>query len=263
MSHCHCSICRKSHGSAFATFAAGSVAGFRWVRGEKGLARYEASPGFLRSFCRRCGSTVAGAPSGDRVFMPAGCFHGDPGGRPLAHIFVASKAPWVEICDELPRFDAYPPGFEAPSVPPRPELESAAGALRGSCLCGEVIYRIEGEPRLVRNCHCSRCRRGRAAAYASNLLAEAEDVRFTRGEDLLASFKVPEAARFTQVFCRRCGSILPRIDRDLGIAVVPLGSLDDDPGLRPQCHIFVTSKAPWVEIADALPQHEEYPPGAA
>jgi hypothetical protein len=39
-----------------------------------------------------------------------------------------------------------------------------------------------------------------------------------------------------------------------------MGGVDGDPGGRPSGHIFVGSKAPWYEIADDLPQHEEYPP---
>ena len=38
-----------------------------------------------------------------------------------------------------------------------------------------------------------------------------------------------------------------------------LGSLDEDPGMRPQAHIFVGSKAPWFEITDQLPQFKEFP----
>jgi hypothetical protein len=39
-----------------------------------------------------------------------------------------------------------------------------------------------------------------------------------------------------------------------------MGSLDDDPGARPDRHIFAASKAPWYAIADDLPQDAEYPP---
>jgi hypothetical protein len=39
------------------------------------------------------------------------------------------------------------------------------------------------------------------------------------------------------------------------LAIVPMGALDDDPGVRPQAHIFVGSKAPWDVITDDLPQH--------
>jgi hypothetical protein len=83
-------------------------------------------------------------------------------------------------------------------------------------------------------------------------------LRFTRGEDRLALYKIPEARFFAQAFCTTCGSKLPRIDASRDLAVVPLGALDDDPRARPSEHIFVGSKAPWFEIADTLPQNAEY-----
>ena len=85
-------------------------------------------------------------------------------------------------------------------------------------------------------------------------------LRVTRGEDRLALYKVPEARFFAQAFCTTCGAKLPRVDPSRDLAVVPLGALDDDPGVRPTEHIFVASKAPWFGIADALPQHAEYAP---
>jgi hypothetical protein len=259
MSHCHCSRCRKSHGTPFATFVAGPADRFRLSGGEH-VVRRQSSAGLSRAFCGQCGSVVPpGAAFQGRIFMPAGNFAADPGTRPIAHIFVASKAPWYEIRDDLARFDAYPTGFEAPTVPDRPALDPP-GAVRGSCLCGAVTFVVEGEPLRAVNCHCGRCRRARSAAHAANLFTAADGVRFTRGEGNRGSYKVPEARFFTQVFCRTCGSAMPRIDRERGIAVVPMGSLDDDPGIRPQFHIFVDSKAPWYEIVDVLPQHAEAAP---
>ncbi len=41
-----------------------------------------------------------------------------------------------------------------------------------------------------------------------------------------------------------------------------MGTLDDDPGIRPQVHIFVASQAPWYDIPDPLPQHAEYAPSS-
>jgi hypothetical protein len=38
------------------------------------------------------------------------------------------------------------------------------------------------------------------------------------------------------------------------IIELPAGCLDDDPGLRPDKHIYVEAKAPWFSISDALPQ---------
>lgn len=259
MSHCHCSRCRKSHGTAFATYVAGAASGFR-PRGSEHVVRWESSPGFYRCFCGRCGSVVPSDTAFEgRVFVPAGNFAEDPAVRPSAHIFVASKAPWFEIRDDLAPFDAYPEGFDAPVIPDRPALDPP-GAGRGSCLCGAVSFVVEGKPLRAVNCHCSRCRRGRSAAHASNLITAADGARFTRGEHNRSSYKVPEARFFAQVFCRTCGSPMPRIDHERGIAIVPMGSLDDDPGIRPQYHIFVGSKAPWYEISDALPQHAEAAP---
>jgi len=257
-SHCHCSRCRKTHGSAFATYTAAPVEGFRLVRGRESIVRYESSPGFFRAFCGRCGAVTPWDPVDGRVFLPLGAFDDDPGTRPLAHIFVASRAPWHEIHDTLPRFDAFPEGFGAPVVPDREPVDPP-GRPRGSCLCGGVTYVVEGESLRAWNCHCSRCRKARGAAYASNLFTVAGGLRFTRGEELLVSYKIPEAQRFTQVFCRVCGSSMPRIDPSRDLAVIPMGSLDDDPGARPSRHIFAASRAPWDEITDGLPQDAEYP----
>ena len=88
-----------------------------------------------------------------------------------------------------------------------------------------------------------------------------EDFRWLRGEELLASYKVPEAERFTQTFCRTCGSKMPRVDRERKRVGLAAGSLDDDPGAREELHVFVGSKAPRYDIPDDLPQHEAHPPG--
>ena len=50
---------------------------------------------------------------------------------------------------------------------------------------------------------------------------------------------------------------MPRFDHDHAFAIVPLGSFDDDPGVRPQRHIWVGSKAQWDDITHALPQFAE------
>jgi hypothetical protein len=193
----------------------------------------------------------------DRVFVPLGLLAGDPKIGPMPQLFVGSKAPWYEVTDPSPRFDAYPPGW-GDAVPSPRTTEPTPEALRGGCLCGAVAYEI---PRPVAGpiilCHCSRCRRSRAAAHNANLFVELERFRWLRGEDKVEKFKLPEAERFSQAFCRDCGSPVPHVRNRV---VIPAGSLDDDPGVRPGMHIFVASKAPWFEIHDDLPRYDEYPP---
>lgn len=257
--HCHCGMCRKSTGTAFVTMGGFDVATFRFTkRGE--VTRYRSSATAERCFCARCGSGVPGEPFGEHVFVTFGSLADDPGGRALAHIFVASKAPWYEIPDDgLPRFDAYPPGYADPELFHPAARGGKEGCVGGSCLCGAVAYEIEKPIDAWHNCHCSRCRRARGGAHASNLFLDARRFRFVRGAERTGYFKLPDADRFGQSFCRSCGAKVPRVNAQAGYAAIPAGSLDDDPGQRPERHIFVASKAPWFEICDELPRFAELP----
>jgi hypothetical protein len=256
--HCHCGYCRKAHGTPYATYGIAPAAGLTWRRGAERIARYESSPGFERAFCPRCGSIVPGSEVEGLVFVPLGNLDGDPGVRPEMHIFTATKAPWWDIRDGLPEHATFPPSFDAPVHPTR-EPADPPGRPRGSCLCGHVAFVLESEPQRAANCYCRRCRKARAAGHASNLFVPLDGLRFTRGEDQLASYKIPEARFFTQVFCRTCSSAMPRTDASRGVAVIPLGAFDDDPHFQPQVHIFVADRAPWIGIHDALPQHDGPP----
>lgn len=110
MSSCHCGMCRKAHGAAYATFITVPLAGFRVVRGSELVATYSSSSELDRLFCRVCGSSFAiiEAKTGE-AFVAAGTLDVDPGVRPTSQIFVGSKSPWVEIEDDIPAFDEYPP----------------------------------------------------------------------------------------------------------------------------------------------------------
>lgn len=111
MGHCHCSMCRRQHGTAFGTYVEVRRASFRYTRGEEQVASYSSSPGVARRFCGRCGTKLVfdmdAAP--EVVSVAAGAFDSPLPLVPQYHIFVASKAPWHDIHDALPRFDAYPP----------------------------------------------------------------------------------------------------------------------------------------------------------
>ena len=52
---------------------------------------------------------------------------------------------------------------------------------------------------------------------------------------------------------------MPRLDPGRQIAVIPFGSLDDDPGVKAVDHIYVDYKAKWYEITDDLPTFAEAP----
>lgn len=133
--------------------------------------------------------------------------------------------------------------------------------LNGSCLCGAVHFQVRGEVSRFTHCHCSRCRKASGTGHATNLIMRQANVEWTQGGELVRRYKVPEAERFATRFCSECGSPLPRFVPSMAMAVVPAGSLDDDPGIRPQAHIFWDSRAAWSCGADGLPVFAEYPPG--
>lgn len=105
--HCHCEMCRKVHGTAFASVLLVERAGFRWLSGEAQLTRYESSPGKQRCFCSRCGAHVVSIrPADERtILLRAGSIDAGVDTPGVAHGWVASKAPWYEITDELARFE--------------------------------------------------------------------------------------------------------------------------------------------------------------
>ncbi len=250
--NCHCKLCRKAHGSAFATYWFVEPEQIRWLSGTDGIVRYRSSHLLTRSFCGTCGSVVPyPSEQGNHWLAPGGC-HDD--GKPSdCHVFVAHKAPWFDLTGDLPRHDDYPDYTGMRRVEEKPLEPKPEGIVRGSCMCGSVRFHVTKPVTTVRNCHCTRCRRGRAAAHATNGILPLNDVEFVAGEDELASYKVPAAEHFMQVFCKTCGAKMPRLDTGRNIAIVPFGGLDDDPGVKPAHHIYVDYKAKWHEITDELP----------
>ena len=113
LTHCHCSICHKLSGAAFATYAHVTKRKFRLLSGEDLMTQFESTPGSRRNFCRVCSSPAPGqAPYLPTVSIAAGLFDDDPGVRPMLHVFASSKAPWWEIADTLPQHEKWVPGYE-------------------------------------------------------------------------------------------------------------------------------------------------------
>ncbi len=257
--NCHCSICRKVHGSAYATFAAAPIDTFRWTAGEEKIRMYKSSEQGKRPFCPRCGSSVA-AIMGDIAFMPAGNLDGHIG-RPVdSHIFVGSKADWFEITDNAQQIEAYPPDYDVPPTERAKRPPGTDGMVGGSCDCGKVSYEYAPPAQKMGICHCSRCRKARSAAFSTQVFVPIDSFRWISGEDNVDHYRVPDSRYFVSSFCSDCGSPAAKKFEDFSMVMLPAGSLDQDPGIRPQAHIYVASKAPWFDITDDLPQFNEMPP---
>ena len=128
--------------------------------------------------------------------------------------------------------------------------------LTGKCLCGAVQYAVKDEFVYALNCHCSNCRRATGSAFKSFAGIMRNKLSIAVGNKMLLIFGDDNAH---DARCLTCGSLLYSVVRDGSFVHIAMGTLVDDPTIRPTAHIFVGSKAPWFTIADRLPQHEEFP----
>ncbi len=109
---CHCSMCRKAQGTAFAANAPIETRSFRIVSGAETLRAYASTPGKWRCFCSTCGSPIFSK----RDTLPGvirlriGTLDSRIAARPTAHIHVASKAEWYQILDDVPQHPEFEPG---------------------------------------------------------------------------------------------------------------------------------------------------------
>ncbi|MEZ8127362.1 GFA family protein [Enterovibrio norvegicus] len=107
MGHCHCSMCRKFHGAAFATLGEAKAENFRFTTGKDKLKTYQAENGTKRTFCEDCGSSLlfeASNSDGSLVEFSLGTLDSDIALKPDAHIFTQYQAQWYDITDDLPIF---------------------------------------------------------------------------------------------------------------------------------------------------------------
>ena len=260
LSHCHCSMCRKAHGAPFATFAAAKPSKLAWLSGVNDISHYQASAALTRSFCSHCGSSVPLAVGEQYVGIPVGCMDSELAVTTQEHIFVGSQAPWHRIEDELPRHLEYPGARPAPPRTDGHEARTRSGPPGGSCLCGAVAFSVPGPIEQVYNCHCTRCRKARAAAHTTNAVTRLAGINFLRGEELLRMFKLQGARFFGQTFCTACGSPMPNRDFARDRVSIPLGCMDDDLGVRPRWHIYAASKALWYGWEGELPVYDSSAP---
>jgi hypothetical protein len=137
-----------------------------------------------------------------------------------------------------------------------------ADMVTGGCLCGGVRYEVEPPFLRANHCHCSRCRKHSGAAVCTQARVPKARFRLVGGAELIRVYGKGQGA--VKAFCTTCGSSLFGGDWPDGDQVsIRMGSFDDDPGIRPQCHTYVESRAPWDEITDDLPQFPAaWPKGA-
>ena len=132
--------------------------------------------------------------------------------------------------------------------------------IHGGCLCGAITYEIDEPPAVAVHCHCSICRRVHGASFGTFAVVSNSKFRWTQGAEKLREYE--SGPGNLRQFCPRCGSQITVVEgwNPDGVTIC-MGSFYDDPKIRPSAHMYAGSKAPWWEIADDLPQSDEWPEG--
>ena len=106
---CHCTLCKKTSGSAYADYTTTPIGKFRWSLGEDLLTKIESSPGNFRNFCSKCGTHMPTLhPSMGIAFVQPGTLDTREDLVESAHMFVRSQSPWHRLEPGLKEFAEYP-----------------------------------------------------------------------------------------------------------------------------------------------------------
>ena len=209
--HCHCSMCRKHHGSLFGTGLGVARERLRMARRQRRHRSLSRVGGVRAAVLPPLRLDGAGASRTTSAIwhVPAGLL-----GRRSRRAAAQSDLRRVdarrcyELDDALPQHAAYPPGIDLPIIDDgqRPRRQ---GGIAGSCLCDGVAFAVAAVPRRVVNCYCSLCRRRSGAAFTSTLLAPTAEFRWLRGEARIRRYALPAPRQYAADFCADCGSAVP------------------------------------------------------
>ncbi|MDZ7684523.1 MAG: GFA family protein [Gammaproteobacteria bacterium] len=129
--------------------------------------------------------------------------------------------------------------------------------MRGSCLCGDCEFEIEGDPGRVGKCHCSKCRKVSGTGSNAVFWLRPDNLKWIKGESSTTTYSMPDG--WGTVRCARCGSPLPALVGGR-MWIVPAGLLDEEPGVGVRGHVWVENKPHWEVIGDDAPQFLTVPP---
>lgn len=117
--------------------------------------------------------------------------------------------------------------------------------LTGGCLCGAVKFLLEDKFEAFYLCHCKQCKQLTGSAFASNLITYKDNIEWLSGQDKVSIYE-HSSREFSKSFCNLCGSALPFVNKTETSLIVPAGSLNELPGIRPQANVFTSEEACWL-----------------
>ncbi|QEQ96532.1 GFA family protein [Neptunomonas concharum] len=129
--------------------------------------------------------------------------------------------------------------------------------MKGSCLCRAIEYEVDSLDMPIIFCHCKTCQKAHAAPFAPTAGVLRAHFRWLRGKDKLSSFESsPGKIRH---FCSVCGTQLVAERPAQPHVILRVATLDDDPEVKPEAHIWTKHDVEWLED-EGIPSYEEWQP---
>jgi hypothetical protein len=118
--------------------------------------------------------------------------------------------------------------------------------LEGGCFCRAATYTVEDNFTKLIVCHCVQCQQITGTSHASNLLTDVDNIIWLSGSDQLIRYDDPDRD-FTKVFCSKCGSGLPFVNKSHTHLIVPAGSLKQAPSFKTRVDLFSSEQPSWYQ----------------
>lgn len=117
--------------------------------------------------------------------------------------------------------------------------------LTGGCVCGQLTYKAQGQPKRVGLCHCMTCRKTTGSAFNAFAIFPADTVTIS-GES--RSWEVAPGGEHR--FCPRCGSRVFYSDGDE--IEIMLGSFDQPNLFTPTYEAWTKRREAWLCTPDLI-----------
>lgn len=129
---------------------------------------------------------------------------------------------------------------------------------KGSCLCGKIKFTIDCEFKSFFLCHCRYCQKDTGSSHAANLFSENALIIWDSGKENIKRFNLP-FTRHVKSFCITCGAAVPTEVLNTNVLIVPAGCLETEIDIKPNGHLFISSKASWENNLEKIQKFEKLP----
>ena len=131
--------------------------------------------------------------------------------------------------------------------------------ISGSCICGEVKYKIDGKPIVVAHCHCLECQKRSGAGHTTGVMIHEKN--FTINGNLSEFSRESEVGKeTTHYFCSNCGSpLFGKNTKMTGFVTVSAGTLEDPNSIEPQVVVFAKYRNHWDLMDNSLETYQDMP----